>query len=51
MENENEKEQIFNDAENILIKNKYLIEIGTKIQKNSQHQFMGILKFGKIILK
>ena len=40
---------IFNDAENLIIKNNKLLEIGTKINKNRipKYQFMGIVKFKK----
>tara|TARA_B100001287_G_C22663228_1_gene521469 strand:+ start:990 stop:1712 length:723 start_codon:yes stop_codon:yes gene_type:complete len=42
---------IFNDAENLVIKNNKLLEIGTKINKNQipKHQFMGIIKLKKNI--
>ena len=40
---------IFNDAENLVIKNNKLLEIGTKINKNQipKYQFMGIIKLKK----
>jgi choline kinase len=41
--------KILNDAENLLIKNNNLLEIGTKIDKNKlpKYQFMGIIKLKK----
>ena len=40
---------ILDDAENLIIKNKSLIEIGTKLEKNKlpKSQFMGIIKLKK----
>ncbi|MDC0402612.1 NTP transferase domain-containing protein [Candidatus Pelagibacter sp.] len=42
-------QNILNDAENLFIKNNYLSEIGTKIdkQKIPKYQFMGIIKLRK----
>ena len=40
--------QIYNDAENVIVKKNRIIEIGTKIQKKlPKYQFMGILKIKK----
>ena len=43
--------KVLNDAENLVIKNNYLLEIGTKINKNKlpKYQFMGIIKLKKKI--
>lgn len=40
--------RIKKDAENVKVKNKQLIEIGTKINNFPKHQFMGIYKISKI---
>ena len=44
---------ILKDAENLIIKNKKIIEIGTKINKNKmpKNQFMGIIKLKKSTFK
>lgn len=41
-------EQIYNDAENVIVKKNKIIEIGTRInEKLPEYQFMGILKIKK----
>lgn len=42
------QKQIYNDAENVIVKKNRIVEIGTKIKKKlPYYQFMGILKINK----
>lgn len=38
---------LLNDAEDLNIKNQYVVNIGTKIKKLPKYQYMGILKFSR----
>ena len=50
MDAKNVLKQIYNDAENVIVKKNRIVEIGTKINKKlANYQFMGILKIKKKI--
>ena len=45
------RKNIFNDAENVEVKNGYLKSIGAKIERFPTYQYMGIVKLKKKIFQ